>query len=73
MNLSHLYSKVLLYTLYVDNINISLNQKFFKMSTSMRVLNMKTVKAAIAAKNMSITSTFKIQNNTFIIIMMSIL
>ena len=68
MNLSHLYSKVLLYTQYVDNINISLNQKFFKMSTSMRVLSMKSVKAAIAAKNMSITSTFKIKNNTFIII-----
>lgn len=73
MNLSHLYSKVLLYTQYVDNINISLNQKFFKMSTSMRVLKMKSVKVAIAAKNMSITSTFKIKNNTFAIIMMSIL
>ena len=73
MNLSHLYSKVLLYTQYVDNINISLNQKFFKMSTSMRVLKMKSVNAAIAAKNMSITSTFKIKNNTFAIIMMSIL
>jgi hypothetical protein len=36
-------------------------------------LKMKSVKAAIAAKNMSITSTFKIKNNTFAIIMMSIL
>ena len=73
MNLSHLYSKVLLYIQYVDKISISLNQKFFKMSTSKRVLKMKLVKAAIAAKNMSITSTFKIKNNTFAIIMMSIL
>lgn len=73
MNLSHLYSKVLLYIQYVDNISISLNQKFFKISTPMRVLKMKLVKAAIAAKNMSITSTFKIKNNTFAIIMMSIL
>lgn len=67
MNLSHLYSKVLLYIQYVDNISISLNQKFFKMSTPMRVLKMKSVKAPIAAKNMSNTSIFKIQNNTFTI------
>ena len=73
MNLSHLYSKVLLYIQYVDNISINLNQKFFKMSTPMRVLKMKSVNAPIAAKNMSITSTFKIKNNTFAIIMMSIL
>ena len=41
MNLSHLYSNVLLYIQYVDNISISLNQKFFKMSTPMRVLKIK--------------------------------
>ena len=68
MNLSHLYSNVLLYIQYVDNISISLNQKFFKISTPMRVLKIKSVNAPIAAKNMSSTSTFKIQNNTFIII-----
>ena len=67
MNLSHLYSKVLLYIQYVDNISINLNQKFFKMSTPMRVLKMNWVNAPIAAKNMSSTSSFKIQNNTFII------
>jgi hypothetical protein len=73
MNLSHLYSNVLLYIQYVDNISISLNQKFFKISTPMRVLKIKSVNAPIAAKNMSSTSTFKIQNNTFIIYIYSFL